>query len=326
MMTGATGFLGRSVAEHMAGEGYKVHVLYRSETKIRGWENPNIRFFRGTIGNIDSIKRAMKDCRHVIHMAALAAPWARDPAVFYRENVEGTVNVLESALRLGMERFVFTSTAGVLGPSGSGINSEDKHYQGTHFTHYDRSKELAERKVREFSRKGLETVTVSPTRVFGPGTLNAANSVTRVIHSYLQGRWRIIPGDGSSIGNYVYVDDVVRCHLQALEKGVPGERYLAGGENLSFNEFFETLARVSGLERKMVRMPSALMMAVAGLIQGTAVITGCTPPITPAFVRRNSHHWAVSSDKASRELDYFPLSMEEGLKKTIEWIRNKNLP
>jgi nucleoside-diphosphate-sugar epimerase len=325
LVTGATGFLGKQLAIRLAGEGNRVHALYRSEEKIRGWEDPNILFFRGTLGDAGSIERAMKGCRQVFHVAGYASSWAKDFGIFYEENVGGTVNVLESALRQGVEKFVFTSTAGVLGPSGGGINTEDKSYGGKHFTFYDRSKAEAEKRVLEYCARGLPAVIVNPTRIYGPGNLSTANALTRIIGRYLAGRWRIIPGDGSSIGNYVFIEDVVRCHILAMEKGRPGERYLAGGSNLTFNEFFENLATVSGIRRKLFRMPTGLMILVAWVLGGLAHITGMNPPITPAFVRRYGQNWAVSTAKAEKELGYRPHSFEEGLSKTIAWIRNQNM-
>jgi nucleoside-diphosphate-sugar epimerase len=325
LVTGATGFLGKQLAIRLAREGNRVHALYRSEEKIRGWEDPNILFFMGTLGDAGSIERAMKGCRQVFHVAGYASSWAKNSGIFYEENVGGTVNVLESALRQGVEKFVFTSTAGVLGPSGVGINTEDKSYDGRHFTHYDRSKAEAENRVLEYFARGLQAVIVNPTRIYGPGNLSTSNALTRIIGRYLEGRWRIIPGDGSIIGNYVFIEDAVSCHILAMEKGRPGERYLAGGSNLTFNEFFEYLARISGIRRKLFRMPTGLMMFVAWAFGGLAHLTGLDPPITPAFVRRYRQNWVVSTAKAERELGYRPHSFEEGLGKTITWIRSQNI-
>jgi farnesol dehydrogenase len=324
-VTGATGFLGMSLVKRLLEEGNMVHALYRSEEKIRGWEESNLFFFKGSLGDRDSIERAMRECSQVYHLAAFASVWAKDPKAFYRENVDGTVHVLEAALKNNVKRLVFTSTAGVLGPSNGTPNTEEKQFSGQHFTHYDRSKDQAEGKVREYCKKGGEAVIVNPSRIYGPGNLSQSNSVSRMIASYLRGKWKIIPGDGTSIGNYVYVEDVVSLLLIAMEKGLPGERYLAGGENLSFNGFFEILSRISGRKHRMYRLPVGLMMAVAGTMQAIANLTGWPPAITPAFVRRYNQNWAISIDKSIGQLGYNPLSFEEGLIKTIEWIKSQHL-
>jgi len=238
LVTGSTGFLGRRLATSLAEEGNLVHALYRTDEKIRGWKHDNIRFFKGTLGDKNSIGQAMEGCRQVYHLAAFAAPWVRNPRVIYNENVGGTENILESARRLGVKKLVYTSTAGVFGPSNGELNTEEKQFNGNHFTHYDRSKAEAETKVMKYVAGGLNAVIVNPTRIYGPGNLSKSNSVTMMIEKYIRGKWRIIPGDGSSIGNYVYVDDAVNCHQLAMARGRAGERYIAGGENLTFNELF----------------------------------------------------------------------------------------
>jgi nucleoside-diphosphate-sugar epimerase len=325
LVTGATGFVGRQLAIRLAREGNRVHALYRSEAKIQGWVDANIHFFRGTLGDPGSIERAMKGCRQVYHLGGLVSSWARDFNRYYEENLGGTVNVLESALRQGVEKLVYTSTAAVTGPSNGGINTEANPYSGKHLTHYDRSKAAAEKKVQEYSARGLPAVIVNPTRIYGPGSLSRANAVTRIISRYLDGKWRIIPGDGNSIGNFVYIEDVVHGHLLAMDKGRPGERYLLGGCNLTFNEFFEILASVSGIQRKLIRMPTFLMYFTAGGFLVLAHLTGWNPPITPAFVKRYGQNWAVSIRKAERELGYSPRTIEEGLNQTIAWIRSRHI-
>ncbi len=322
LVTGATGFLGRQMALRLAQEGNLVHALYRTEAKLGGLQHDNIRFFRGSLDDADSISHAMEGCRQVYHMAAYTLPWAWNPRVFYDQNIGGTENVLLAAWRHGVEKLVFTSTAGVLGPSSGELNTEEKQFTGRHFTHYDRSKSKAEEKVFEFARKGLNAVVINPTRIFGPGYLSKSNAVTMMIERYLQGKWKLIPGNGKSIGNYVFVEDVVDCHLLAMQKGRSGERYLAGSENFSYNEFFELLAMVSGIKHRLYRVPVGLMMVPAVGMLCAARLTGWTPPIVPSFVRRYNQNWAVSSEKAMNELGYSPISFNQGLKKTIEWIQS----
>jgi farnesol dehydrogenase len=321
LVTGATGFLGRSLVNRLAGNGNIVHALYRSEEKIRGWDNENIHFFNGTLDNRESLDRAMEGCREVYHLASFVGTWARDSTRIYEQNVGGTVNVLEAAGRAAADKIVLTSTAGVLGPSKGKPVTEDAPLSSNHFTHYDRSKAMAEEKTLEYASRGLPVIIVNPTRVYGPGNLSKSNALTDLVSRYVLGNWRLRPGSGSSIGNYVFIDDAVNCHLLAMEKGRPGQRYIAGGDNLSFDELFEILARVSGIERKLFTIPYGLMLAAAVTFQGAAWLTGWDPPIIPAFIRRYTRDWEFSSEKAKRELGYRPRSFEEGLRETIEWIR-----
>jgi len=89
-------------------------------------------------------------------------------------------------------------------------------------------------------------VIARPTRVYGPGQLTEANSVTRLIIGYLKYRICLLLDHGREIGNYVYVDDVADGLQLMMERGRPGEDYILGGENVSLHEFYQQLEEVSG--------------------------------------------------------------------------------
>ena len=178
----------------------------------------------------------------------------------------------------------------------------------------------------EFLQRGLEVVIVYPTRVYGPGLVSESNSLTRIISLYGQGKWRIIPGDGSGTGNYVFVEDVVQGHLLAAMSGHSGGHYILGGENHSWSGFFEILAHVTGKKRQMIRLPLNFMVSAAWIMEQQARVTGLPPKITIPFVRKYHDHYNLSSDKARRELGYTPVSLEEGIRKTLSWLNQRGLP
>ena len=167
---------------------------------------------------------------------------------------------------------------------------------------------------------GLNVRIVNPTRVYGPGPLVASNSVTKMISLYRRGRWRIIPGNGKSIGNYVFVDDVVRGHILAMERGKPGERYILGGENCDFLTFFKTLASVTGRSYGMIKLPLSVMLAAAKSSELISNVTGGNPFITAGHVRRYNHDWQMSSEKAVQSLGYTITPLRKGIERTVEWL------
>jgi nucleoside-diphosphate-sugar epimerase len=217
---------------------------------------------------------------------------------------------------------VFTSTAGVLGPSIQGIVNEDTKKSVDYFLEYERTKAIAEEKVKEYIAKGLNCVIVNPTRVYGPGLLSKSNSVTIMIKSFAEGKWRIIPGNGKSIGNYVFINDIVDGHLLAMEKGKSGERYILGGSNISYLEFFKILKEQTGQKHLMIKLPLFIMLTVANAMILITKVFGVKPLITPALVKKFNYNWIVSSEKALNELGYKPVSFAEGAKKTLEWLKS----
>ena len=323
-VSGATGFIGASLVRRLASQGHIVHALYRSEEKAKLILTENVRLFKGDILDKLSVLEAMKGCTQGYHIAAFAGVWAKDPGLIRRLNVEATLSIIDAAGRQGMERLVVTSTAGILGPSSTTAVNEQTPVPESFFTQYESSKWEMEQEIARLRIMQPEIVIVNPTRVYGPGLLSESNGVTRMIGRYIEGKWKLIPGNGLKSGNYVYIEDVVAGHLLAMEKGRSGERYVLGGENISYRRLFELTREISGVIYRLFRIPLWIMLSAAWLMKMMALISGNPPLIVPGLVRKFNHHWIVSSEKAREQLGYEPLDAREGLARTIRWIREYN--
>jgi farnesol dehydrogenase len=324
-ITGSTGFIGKELTKKLVSCGFELHLMVRSAVKAASLKHPQVSIFPGDIMDYTSVERGMTGCTHVFHLAALAKASAGKNESFQEINVRGTENVLKAALTLGIKRVVFTSTAGVLRPSEEGeFVSEESGEPDCHFTEYAGTKSHAEQICRDYVRKGLDVVIVQPSRVYGPGEISDSNAVTKIISRYSEGKWRWIPGNGKSTGNYVFIDDVVRGHLLAMEHGKKGESYILGGENLTFDELFSNIRQVTGKSYRMIHLPYRLMSAIAALLDISGKITGRQPLITPGWVKRYLMHRQLSVAKARSELGYTITPFSKGIKQTIDWLRSPN--
>jgi farnesol dehydrogenase len=321
-VSGATGFIGIQLVKRLVLKGHEVHALYRSESKADLIRMPGVRLFKGDILDRESLEPALDGCEEVYHAAAFAGVWTRDRELVFRLNVDGALNVVESAGRQGVRRVVLTSTAGILGPSETDAVHESSPIPASFFTDYEASKFQLEQKLLGRTAGDPEVVIVNPTRVYGPGYLSESNGVTRMIRQYVQGKWRFIPGNGERSGNYVYVEDVVTGHLLAMKKGKPGERYVLGGENISYLQFFALVREASGVRIRLFQIPLWFMLAAAGLMEFISKISGRTPLIVPNLVRKFNHNWIVSSEKAIRDLGYQAMDARTGITKTVQWIKS----
>ena len=320
-MTGATGYVGQRLAMRLAHAGHRVHALVRKSTAKEVLDHPNIVLFEGDILQPESIQAAIKGCAQVFHVAALARLVHKDPNEFYRINVAGTENVLKAAVGAGVEKFVLTSTTGVLGPClNQPMREQDPRIYG-YDNHYETSKQLAEMLVEQYNQNGLEALVVMPSRVYGPGISTYSNGVNRFISGYLKKGFSVIPKCPTIAGNYVFLDDVVEGHLLAMQHGKGGERYILGGENVAFGDFTKTIREVAGTGR-FVTVPTFLIKATALMAQLKALITRSSPELTPRMVERLFLHCQFSSDKAKSELNYQVTPFREGITKTIAHLKN----
>ena len=324
-VTGGTGSIGAHLIKMLVDRGHTVHALVRSLEKARNISFNNVVFFEGDILNKEVIDKAMEGCSQVYHLAAFAKVWARDTGEFYQHNVQGTSNVLQSAVDHKVKKSVITSTAGVLGPSMNGTIDENITRSVDFFNEYEGSKCMAESKVKDFIiQHGIDAVIVSPTRVYGPFVFGEPSSITLMIDKYVNGTWRVYPGNGKQTGNYVYIEDVALGHILAMEKGLSGHTYLLGGDNHNFIEFYDTLAKVSGVKRKMYKAPIWGQMVFAKLQLFLANKFNREPIITPKWIAKGRYDWVLSAEKAKKELGLPVTPLDEGFRKTVEWLKSRN--
>jgi nucleoside-diphosphate-sugar epimerase len=324
-VTGSTGFIGTKLVNELVRQGHTVHALTRSTSNIDGLSHERIKLVTGDILDRKSLERGMEGCDRVFHLAAYAKNWAKNPEVFFEQNVGGMRNVFEAATGLGVERLVFTSTIVAFGPTLPGVIGTENMPRITqrYFTEYEETKTLAEREALQFAAKGFPVVIVNPTRVYGPGKLTEGNSVSLMIDMYDKGKVPVLLNGGKDIGNYALVDDLVRGHILAMEKGKIGERYILGGENASLKRLFQLVDEVSGKKHFQMNLPPRIAYLYAGFEKKKAEWLGMYPQITPGWVETFLQDWVYSLAKAERELGYTITPLKEGVRMTYEWLLNQ---
>lgn len=323
-VTGARGFVGAELVIKLAKEGHKVRALTRPGSKLREdiIKYPNVEMINGDVANYGDMRNLTKGCNEGYHLAAFAKPWARNNDTFYDINVTGTINVLRAAKENGASKVVVTSSAGTFGPqNGAELITESIDQKLPHFTEYEKTKNESVIKAKGLIDAQFSVCFVSPTRVFGPGELSVSNAVTRIFKKYMDEGFRFMPGDGKTVGNYAYINDVVNGHILAMDKGLSGENYILGGENLSYREFFEEIGLATHQKRSMIGVPVGIMLFASYLMKMIADLTGKEPTITPPFIRKYLHNWGTDLSKSKNEIGYSVTPFRDALQETIAWIR-----
>ncbi len=323
LVTGGTGYIGTRLVAELVRRGHTVHVLRRPTSNTDGLEHERIHLFPGDLMDGESLRKAGKGCTQVYHLAAYAKNWAKDSKAFYQNNVEGLCHLWEMAKALAVERVVFTSSIVTCGPTEPGVvGDEERHCPMPQcYTDYQASKMIGEQRSCEYAGQGLPLIVVNPTRVYGPGKMSEGNSVTRMIDLYERGKFPFLLNRGLNIGNYAFVEDVVRGLVLAMEKGKIGERYILGGENISLKSLFNLIDEWSGKNHLQWNIPRKLALLYSRLEQKKAEWLGLYPLVTPGWVETFLQDWVYSSAKAERELGYKITPLKEGIQITLEWLR-----
>lgn len=324
LVTGGTGFLGRSVVERLAksASDRPLRLLVRP-TSDRSGLPEGIEFIEGDVTDPVSVRQAAEGCDAIIHAAALVTVTA-SPEAFDRVNVGGLRHVLDAAETTGAERVVYVSSFIALGPTENA--PERKLDVGTEarlrrwVNDYERTKTIADRLARQRIAEGYPLVVAYPGIIYGPGVLTEGNFVVRGLLEVLEGNVPFLVGEPDRLWNYVHVEDVADGIGRCLERAPLGGRYLLGGENVELGEFYRLVEELSGVSVPNRWLPNPVAKALAVAMKGSARLTGGRPKLTPDVVEICRHDWAYTSAIAEEELGYTWRPLREGLAETIEWL------
>lgn len=320
LVTGATGFLGSHLLPLLADGEAPVRVLSRRpapELTERGFEV--------ALGDVESgtgLRAALDGVGRILHLAGRVS---RDPeaaAGLQRVHVEGTRKLANAARNAGVERIVLVSTSGTIAVSRDPEPDTDESapvpIELIGGWPYYRSKWLQERALLAAADDEIEVVIVNPSLLLGPGDerLSSTGDVLR----FLAGQVKVIPPGGL---NFVDVRDAAAGVLAAMVKGRSGQRYLLGGHNWSFGEFFARLAEVSDTPAPRLRLPQNLYTAGALLTEGVARQIGREPAVDRISREMAGCYWYFSSEKAARELGHDPRDGRVTLFETVRWLRGR---
>jgi farnesol dehydrogenase len=267
------------------------------------------------------VRAAAEGCAAIVHAAALVKLWCKDRRAYDAVNVTGTLTVAECA-RERQARFVHVSSFMALGPSDGGVLDEaGLGERGEFHNDYERSKYAADRAVRALDPASLHVVRLYPGVVYGPGPLTEGNHVVRLLLEHARGTLPGMLGKGDRRQCFAFVDDVVAGVLAALDRAPSGSGYVLGGENRTGVELFDAFARASGVPPPRRRVPYAAATLVGLVQRWRAELFGIEPQLTDEVVGVYRHEWAYSSARAERELGYRVTPLEEGLRRTVRWLR-----
>jgi dihydroflavonol-4-reductase len=316
-VTGATGFIGRSVVRQLRGRGDEVWALCRDDSGVEELAALGAHIVHGDIRDSASMRTAMAGCDAVFHIAGWYKIGARDSSAGERINVNGTRTVMNLALELKIPHIIYTSTVAVFGDTHAVLADELYRMPGCDFaTEYDRTKWRAHYTVvLPLIEAGAPITIVMPGGIYGPGDNSLIGNLMR---QFLAGDLPILPGPETML-TFAHVDDIARGHILAADKGRIGESYILAGPALSLEAIIRMWAEISGRRPPLFGIPAPLVRPLGplmGLIDKVLPLTGM---FSREAIMTLGMSYLGDSSKAKNELGWEARPVVDGMAESVFW-------
>jgi dihydroflavonol-4-reductase len=324
LVTGATGFLGSQLVRTLLERGENVKAFVRPGSNLAaltGYPRDRFKIAVGDIRIEQSVFAALANCTRLYHVAANFKMWDPEPSRIISPAVEGMRATLRAARSRKLEKIVVTSSAGVLGTTAVEEPMAETHeFNLADPEAYFAAKVAADKVANEFIAEGLPIVTTLPSTIAGPGDWKPTPNGQLLLEYLKTPSTSHFPVTGGGI-NVVDVEDVAQGHVAAMDHGVVGERYILGGDNLTFSQLFETLCDLTGLAEPSSPKSKGLMKLAGKLFELNARLRGGDPRITSRLANDYVDAFSyVTSKKAELALGYRHRPAREALARSVRWF------
>ena len=321
LVTGASGFLGRHLVRLLLESDPQLRVRAFSRSRFPDEDNGRVDSVLGDITDPEQVRAALEGADEIYHLAGVVQRTPRDPWTMYRTHVDGTRNLCEAMLKDGARRCVVASSSGTVAVSREAVvHTEESGYKQTVVREwpYYLSKIYQEKQAFWYcEHRDLPIVVVNPSLLLGPG--DDRLSSTNDVRLFLKGQIKTVPTGGL---NLVDARDAAAGMLGAMRKGAVGERYLLGGENLTFREWISQTARVAQVARPRIRLSERAARFGAGALRRLYPAVGKEFELDDASIRMSSLFWYCDTTKAQRDLGFVARPADETLRDTISYLRS----
>jgi len=324
LVTGATGHLGTNLVRALLARGQKVRVLLRRGNPTTAIDALDVERALGDLHDQASLEEACAGCDRLYHLAALVSIVPADRQRLFAVNVLGTRNLLRAASRVGVRRVVHCSSLGAVGTRPGGSSDEEQTINPFHHCmDYDLTKALAEQEVLKAVMRGLAATIVNPSGLVGAWDFRPSLLGETILDIARGKLLAYVPGTV----DLVPMDAVVEGHLQAMERGRVGERYILSGELVTLDQLIEWVVAETGARRPLWRVPARLVYPYTRLKD--AVERSFFPRFRPRYTTQTlkilGEPKLGDDSKARGELDYRPGSVRAALQEAIAWYREAGL-
>ncbi len=319
VVTGARGYVGYALVSELAQRPGRIRVLLRHDCKEL--DRFGCEKIMGDICDYASLEKAFEGADTVYHVAGLVDIEGTRDRLVWSVNYGGTKNVVAACKKCGVKNLVYVSSVDCI-PATRGT-APIKEYSTLNPNRlpdaYGKSKAAATQYCIEQSDDKLKICIVQPSCCIGPDDIYGTNSVCSMIQLYLSGLFPCTLKFGGY--NFVDVRDVAKGMISAAEKGRGGECYFLCGDRLSITEFISTLAKIEGKAPPKIALSKGFLLKMCPIIEKLFKAAKLPPVLTEFSINKLCENCNFSYEKAAAELDFRPMSAEESLRDTVNWLK-----
>ncbi len=238
LVTGASGLVGSHLITKLLQQNKQVRGLYSKHQPVVTHEN--LQWIQGDILDIIGLEEAMEGITQVYHCAAIVSFNPKEKKLLYQTNIDGTANVVNVCLNMGIEKLLYISSVASLGRAfkNEPINEAAKWIESTNNSEYAKTKYLAEMEVWRGIGEGLNAVIVNPSIILG------ASDWTKGSVAIFKSVYDEFPWVTDGVNGFVDVIDVVAAMVQLMDSEITAERYILSGNNISYKDLFTQIATI----------------------------------------------------------------------------------
>jgi len=320
LVTGGAGFIGSNVVKQLIQKGEEVRVLHLPGENLRNLEGYDVELIQGNVLDKVAVKKAVKGCDKVYHLAAVYAFWMRNPQLMFDVNVTGSKNILEASAEQAVQTVVYTSSMVRYGGQGLEKGDENSPFALARTGElYSISKFQSHELAEQYAEKGLDVRIVCPTLPIGPGDVGPTPTGKYLI-GIIKNPLAFYTDGVTNAGD---VRDIATGHLLAMEKGKKGRSYILGGlQDVGMKEMVQLCMKVTGKKKPAIRISDKAFEAMGYLLEMYAeFVSGKAPLVTSQAAKASSLGLRADCSRAALELGYTCRPLEESIRDAVDWFR-----
>ena len=324
LITGATGFLGRTVLAQLQDSPAEIRALVMDGDPLAQALARNVRVMTGDVCDEAALERFFAGADEhtcVIHCAGIISVATHPGDRIYRVNVDGTRNILKFCSQCGVGKLVYVSSVHAIPekPKGTEIAETTTFSPELVRGDYAKSKAMATALVLQAAKEGLNASVVFPSGIIGPGDLGKG-SITNMLLSFLAGKLPLAVKGGY---DFVDVRDVAAGILACAECGLPGHGYILSGHYATIRDILELVKKTVNLRRSVSYLPICFAKLVAPIYEKISLRRREPLYFTPYSIAVLDSNGAFSRNAAATTLGYTPRPLSSTIRDTVLWLKEK---